>query len=221
VYLALVISSAVLSWIKYDALPDSLRMQVNSIGETTQTMEKSKAILYLLGIQVAVLLMMVFVQYTIKHAKQDISSIDTEGSVKRTVAFRYTVSVIIYLLGLVVGLTFLLSLMFTMEMIKDEKVILVVTLGSTFAVIMPLLIYGVKAGQDGDRLSKERQSDLIEKEDDRFWKLGMIYYNPNDPAIFIGKRVGMGWSLNHARWQSWIIYVGILTFVVISILLGR
>jgi uncharacterized membrane protein len=35
--------------------------------------------------------------------------------------------------------------------------------------------------------------------DDR-WKAGIFYYNPNDPALFVEARSGLGFALNVARW---------------------
>ncbi|WP_144413443.1 DUF5808 domain-containing protein [Corynebacterium epidermidicanis] len=31
---------------------------------------------------------------------------------------------------------------------------------------------------------------------------GMFYYNPDDPAIFVEKRLGVGWDFNYGRWPG-------------------
>jgi uncharacterized membrane protein len=36
-------------------------------------------------------------------------------------------------------------------------------------------------------------------ENDEFWKWGIMYNNPNDPTIWVEKRVGIGWTLNFAH----------------------
>jgi uncharacterized membrane protein len=37
--------------------------------------------------------------------------------------------------------------------------------------------------------------------DDRYWKLGVIYINPEDPSILVERRFGVGWTLNLGnRW---------------------
>ena len=33
-------------------------------------------------------------------------------------------------------------------------------------------------------------------DDDRYWYAGFCYYNPDDPALFVPKRVGGGWTVN-------------------------
>ncbi len=114
-----------------------------------------------------------------------------------------------------------MSLLFTFEIIKDASAFLLLTLILTFIPVIIIILYSIKAGQDGSRLSHDEFSDTIEKDDDTFWKMGLFYHNPNDPSIFIGKRVGVGWSVNHARWQTWFMYLAIITFAVINILLSK
>jgi uncharacterized membrane protein len=42
------------------------------------------------------------------------------------------------------------------------------------------------------------------------WKAGMFYYNPSDPALFVEKRMGFGWTLNMAHKTAWVIMAGVL-----------
>ena len=47
---------------------------------------------------------------------------------------------------------------------------------------------------------------------DSCWKLGLFYYNPDDSALFVEKRIGFGYTINFARPSAWIILV--LTLIV-------
>jgi len=40
---------------------------------------------------------------------------------------------------------------------------------------------------------------------DEHWKLGMFYFNPDDPALFVEKRTGIGFTMNFARGLSWLV----------------
>jgi len=42
--------------------------------------------------------------------------------------------------------------------------------------------------------------DLYSRE---YWKLGFIYFNSDNPKMFVPKRIGIGWTLNFAHWMSW------------------
>jgi len=37
------------------------------------------------------------------------------------------------------------------------------------------------------------------------WKAGVFYVNPDDPALFVPKRFGIGYTLNFAHPLSWLI----------------
>jgi uncharacterized membrane protein len=47
-----------------------------------------------------------------------------------------------------------------------------------------------------------------------------LYYNPEDPSLFVEKRFGIGSTLNMASWQAWLFIAGLLAFVVLTIVLS-
>ncbi len=56
--------------------------------------------------------------------------------------------------------------------------------------------------------------------DARFWKAGLIYYNPADSALMVPKREGFGYTMNFGRPISWLILGAILLIpLVLPILL--
>lgn len=59
-----------------------------------------------------------------------------------------------------------------------------------------------------------------EPQSDSYWKAGMFYYNPNDPAIFVAKRVGIGYTLNFANKLCWLVLAGILLLGLLPAALG-
>jgi uncharacterized membrane protein len=60
-----------------------------------------------------------------------------------------------------------------------------------------------------------------EPQSDSYWKAGMFYYNPNDPAIFVSKRVGIGYTMNFANKMSWVVLAGMLLIALLPALLLR
>jgi uncharacterized membrane protein len=45
---------------------------------------------------------------------------------------------------------------------------------------------------------------------DDCWIWGIIYYNRDDPAFLVEKRVGFGWTLNYGNKWSWVFSIGLL-----------
>ena len=52
--------------------------------------------------------------------------------------------------------------------------------------------------------------EIGDRTPDRAWKLGLVYFNPDDPALWVEKRFGVGWTVNFARPGAWLFIAGIL-----------
>lgn len=79
--------------------------------------------------------------------------------------------------------------------------------------IIPAAVVPVASGQGGCRIRPKSIPDetakpagslppkhgLPDRSDDKFWRLGMFYYNPSDPGYFIEDRFGGNMGFNYAR----------------------
>jgi uncharacterized membrane protein len=54
---------------------------------------------------------------------------------------------------------------------------------------------------------------------DECWKLGQIYYNPNDPALMVEKRFGVGYTINFGNRASWLLVALVVLIVLVPMLL--
>lgn len=54
---------------------------------------------------------------------------------------------------------------------------------------------------------------------DRCWKLGIFYFNPADPAVFVVQRFGIGYTVNLGNRWSWAMLGTVLTAVSIRVVL--
>jgi uncharacterized membrane protein len=54
---------------------------------------------------------------------------------------------------------------------------------------------------------------------DECWKLGQIYYNPNDPALMVEKRFGVGYTINLGNRASWLLIALLLLIILVPLLL--
>ena len=79
--------------------------------------------------------------------------------------------------------------------------IMVATFGSIIAMGIITLNYLDKA----DKILRQVRFEDDGKEspdNDEHFKFGMFYYNPDDPAVWVAKRYGVGMDFNYARWQG-------------------
>lgn len=61
----------------------------------------------------------------------------------------------------------------------------------------------------------------FDKQNNDLWKWGVFYYNPNDPSIWVEKRIGIGWTLNFAHSRSYFFIALILAVPMVFALLSQ
>jgi uncharacterized membrane protein len=66
----------------------------------------------------------------------------------------------------------------------------------------------------------EPEGAPAESTPEQCWRGGIFYYNPDDPALFVEKRVGVGYDFNFGNRLTWVILGGILLFVAGTIFLA-
>lgn len=82
-------------------------------------------------------------------------------------------------------------------------------LGVVVIVLGGAIWLGVSTGQGGSRLSGADQN-ATDRMDNRYWKLGGIYVNSGDPAIFVERRFGLGWTINFGNPRALLVLALIL-----------
>jgi uncharacterized membrane protein len=75
--------------------------------------------------------------------------------------------------------------------------------------LIPAMAYAIR--------ESNKPRDSLDPTPNECWKGGIIYYNPNDAALFVQRRDGIGFTVNMANRWSWAIY-GSLLLVVASML---
>ena len=70
--------------------------------------------------------------------------------------------------------------------------------------VLLLIAVAMRAGRDRGAQHPDRAA-AAGSDDDRFWKAGLVYVNPGDPAIMVAARIGVGWSFNLGNPFAWLI----------------
>lgn len=89
-----------------------------------------------------------------------------------------------------------------------------------------ILFLLIRFGQGGTRLSDSatltgsaEAAPVGDRTEDRCWKLGLFYVNHDDPAVFVEKRFGIGYTLNFGHAGAWIVIGALVAVTVLIILL--
>ncbi|MCL2392481.1 MAG: DUF1648 domain-containing protein [Oscillospiraceae bacterium] len=230
---AIILVTVVISIMQYPSLPPEIPvhwgfdMQPTRFEETTMV-----SVLQLPGVNFLMLVIFVMTAIGIEKTKLQIDPSNPTLSFAQHRVYRKrmghafgVLTVLLILVIGVVGLRMVLPEMPFWNVIFVISMILSVSVAPLFIIVVQ-----IKTGQGGCKVkialddSDESAEMTIAKPkiagrgDDKFWKLGMFYYNPNDPGILIEDRFGTGVGFNYARLPvkifSAILIIGLLAMYV-------
>jgi uncharacterized membrane protein len=199
----------------YDRLPDTIMLNYDSQGNPGTAVPKTPAvILFPLSVQLVITLLMVFVYVVSGRAGVRIDAGDPKASVTRNRIFRYAWSAYTVFMGL--GMVILFGVMLFLPLLtRNITIMITVPLGYTIITVAGALILSLVLGQSGSRLKLKGKpaGKEINRDDDQYWKLGSFYFNPEDPALFVEKRFGIGYTGNFARPLTWVLMALLLLVI--------
>ncbi|MEY8000418.1 DUF1648 domain-containing protein [Clostridium sp. Mt-5] len=222
----IIIINIILGYTHYSSLPYKVPTHWDFSGNITGYQIKSKFLIWEMPLAQIIITFISFIVYKgIGWSKQQISSLNPEESVKKNSIFRRSWS--IYMVILASATDILLS-------VGTIQIFKVIDVSSAFSnaviiafltiTILASIILSLKIGQGGSNIKMGKdslqrdESELTNKDDDDSWKLAnTIYYNPEDPSIFVEKRFGVGWTVNAGRPAGMAIYIGIIIFTIVVI----
>ena len=121
-------------------------------------------------------------------------------------------------IALVVNLTLFVSSAVIWGMLSSSYVFIAII--PVIAILPAIIIIGMKVGQTGWKLypnANNSENGVKARNDDSFWKGGVLYFNRNDSSIMVPKRFGYGYTLNFAHPVTWILFAA--PFIVLVVIL--
>ncbi|APQ72944.1 hypothetical protein RSJ21_07480 [Clostridium botulinum] len=209
----------------YPNLPNKVATHWDFNGNVNVYQNKSTFLIYQMPLMELFITSIFFLCYKIiGWSKKQISAVNPEESKTRNKLFRRILS--IYMTFSAIAMTIFLSII-NFEIMKvidiNDKYMMYFSLIFTLSIIIATILLGVKVGQGGSNLKlnykNDNKNNFINKDDDDHWILGnTIYYNKEDPSLFIEKRFGIGWTINAGRPLGLIIYISLILIIIVSII---
>jgi uncharacterized membrane protein len=148
------------------------------------------------------------------RSRPDIEAADAAGSTRRYRRFLAACTRAVLTLLALVDLTLLLAALRKWQVYRPSGIGSVPPILPFAVGLLVLAVVTVRVGQGGSRLPGGHggagQAAGVDRDDDRFWKAGLIYVNRDDPAILVGARFGVGWTFNFANPTAWLVIAGIV-----------
>jgi uncharacterized membrane protein len=87
---------------------------------------------------------------------------------------------------------------------------LVVVLPVLAAVVVAIMVL---AGNNRERDEGEKDTGLTHRDDDKYWRGGLLYVNRDDHALMVPRRFGLGWTLNFGNPKSAMFLAGVVLLI--------
>jgi uncharacterized membrane protein len=233
--LIIIIASIIIGFVQYPDLPDLIPTHFDINMEPDAWTEKSIwAVMMMPLINLALLATMWFTGIMIVKAKLQIDPQKPELSFTQHKIYRRRMGHSIGFLAL--GMVVMLMIAGFMSIFPEFKISFGLLMGIILVTMIPIIAVPIISGQGGGKIKieavTEKSAGNISAYDnahlrgnDKHWKLGMFYYNPDDPAHIVEDRFGINFGFNYARLAVKIaVVLGVLaliaTYVWITVLLG-
>ena len=219
-YPAVIILSIMLGMVFYEQAPDKIPMNFDFSGHVHEYANKSVRIIFLAPvIQLFLSIIFIFSYWMIVRSKQQVDTANPEKSAEQNRRFRYRWSAFILFSGFGMLLLFMLMQLSNLGLIKNLKIVAIVPFVFSVLMVTAIIVIAATTGQSGNRIhvhtDKNGNKIQIARDDDKYWKLGFFYFNPEDPSLFIEKRFGIGQTVNWGRPMSWVIMIGLFAFIAV------
>lgn len=200
----------------YGSLPDRIPVHWGPSGEPDRFTDKNvftsqSLLLVLLVLQI----MFYAINRSLKESGAKIRATGIKRSRERELASRKYGSWLLFIAAL--SSTLLLGNL-QLSMIHPEMAgslwTLSFILGFLIVVLGAAAVYTfkiAKSGSDVEELPAEQ--GVMDADDDRFWKAGIVYFNREDPSVMVEKRFGVGWTVNFGNPKSWLVFLLPLLFL--------
>lgn len=222
IHVGLTLASTAAALFNYDRFPEQIALKFDMQGNVINSAAKSyTTVLFPNIMQLLIIAIFIFVNWSILRSKQQLSAGDPERSVRQNAVFRRRWSMFTVLSGLaMVSLFSFIQLNMIYQL--ESSIILLVSLLIPIFVVFFAVALSFTTGQGGSRVARSETGSPVQPvNDDAQWKLGFIYYNPNDPSFFVEKRFGIGWTLNFAHPMVWLVFLGIIIVIALPAFLAQ
>lgn len=211
-----IFASVAVALIKYPSLPDPLPTHFDINMNPDAWSEKSIGVVLTMPlINLGTMIVLAVSTIFIIKAKLQINMQNPALSFAQHRAYRRIMGHCfgIMALGMVIGMAYAGMMTLYPEQLR-------IPFGLFTAVLLlpcvPIIVMGIRVGQGGCKLNPKitetdalatgyrpqnieiKSNNIHGRGDDKYWKLGLFYYNPDDPAVLVEDRFGTNIGFNYA-----------------------
>ncbi len=193
--LALMLVTAI---VRYPALPERVPTHFGLDGAPNQWGSKLSAVVFLPLTALFLTLLLHVLSYVFITMRGRLDPSEPERSRRRAQEQQHLWSDALLALGVVTNLTlFLAALLVWQALPSGSNITALMLLLPTIGLVIILVTAIVQTARVNRQFDvQQSETGYVSRDDDRYWKAGIIYVNRDDPAIFVSKRFGIGMTIN-------------------------
>jgi uncharacterized membrane protein len=219
---AVLVATAVIGAVRYDSMPAMLALHYGADATADRFAVKSVGSAFgLVFIQLGLTTLLVGLAFFAPRFKPDLDPAQPVDSARRHRAFTVRMSKALALLAACMNAALLVAAWQIWN--GAHTISMLAVLVPVLAGLVGVVVFAVRTGQEGSRLrgtESEEDTGVVRRDDDRYWHgFGGLYANRDDPAVFVPKRFGIGWTVNFANPRGVTVLVVVLAAVLLPIFL--
>jgi uncharacterized membrane protein len=208
--------------VEYPRMPAEIPTHFGASGRPDRYAAKSVASAFgpVLA-QVAATLLLLGLAAAVLHSRARLDVEDPRAAVRHR-RFVAAIARALLVLAACTSVTFLVASLSAWDVVRPAGAALAM-LGvlPLLAGVAALLVVVVRTRQGGDLGVASPPAGgawVVNRDDDRNYRWGLLYFNRDDPSLFVPKRFGIGWTLNLARPGTWLIFGVVIAMGVVPAL---
>lgn len=213
----LILVNVVVTVLRLPYLPDKIPLHYDINGQVDRWGFRSFSnFISIFLVQIGLFVFLYLIYRLILKGKLSLSPVNPEKSQEKNELIKIISARLIIILSIIQQLIFVITNLNMLLILNiNSMTYIIATLTSlTFLVIVfsTVKIYKVIKCP----LKNNINGEIVERDDDEFWKMGLFYYNPEDPSLFVEKRMGIGWDFNYGHPFGKVFGIIILLVVIAS-----
>lgn len=206
--------------VNFNSLPDQIPTHWGPDGKPDAFTEKTYLSVLTLPLVLLVMnAMFLGINELTRKSGIKLSAGNVKASRIRQLRLRKYTSWLLFFISILMSLLFTFLQFTTLyENSVSDLMILTMPLAFSALVLIGTVLLAIKVGKKDSDLDveviDEGCGEVINADEDQYWKGGLLYFNPDDPSVFVEKRFGVGWTLNFARPLGYIILIGPLLIII-------
>ncbi|HTI14437.1 MAG TPA: DUF5808 domain-containing protein [Dictyobacter sp.] len=221
----ILIMTIALTIVRYPALPAVIPTHFNAAGVPNGWMNKFSGVVSLSLTNILITAFFIVLIRYLPRTRIQLDPSNAERDLQRQLQQRQLVNKLLAITSLIINASFFFISLQTLQILPTNAQggnTIMTTIIPLFplailATIVWLIIRMIRLrNQSG---TQRQTTPYVLRNDDRYWLGGLFYSNPDDPALFVEKRFGIGWTINFGNPQAkwWIL--GFLAVILIFVVL--